>query len=214
MPGKIIVVGPKDKRPSPKGDITYNVTTKSKDDGKALSPFLLGPVPLYWGLTAKKVENAWQFSKVYREQILSKMEYDLRGENGRRIATPNASWWEWALKGFDDNWAHRYPMGKGAKPVFSFWRGEHLDYIEARKRIYLPLYARCAQNTLIFNHIYKEYEAGKEIILWDFDGYNYESLEMTLEEVLNEPKKIMGHAHVLAMMIENPSLIPSPEEKW
>jgi hypothetical protein len=33
-------------------------------------------------------------------------------------------------------------MGRGAKPEYSLWDGERLDYIEARKRIYAPLYAR------------------------------------------------------------------------
>lgn len=218
MAGKIIVVGPRDKRPLPKGDLSINVTSKSKDFGKNLSPFLLGPVPLYWGLTARKMENAWQFSKVYKEhteRVYERARLNCWTDNEyepRDIVS--SDWWEWALKGFLDNWGHRYPMGRGAKPLYSFWKGEKLDYIPARKRIYIPLYAWAATRAGAFYTIKEEYEEGKEIVIWDFDGYNYEADKMTLEEVLNEPKRIMGHGHVLAMMLEKPSLVRPLESQW
>ena len=137
MSGKVRVFGPRDKQ-IPQGDVNINVTSQSKSDrGKTLSPFLLGPVPLYWGLTAKRVENAWQFSKVYKEYATS-----TRTPKGTYSTDlwPSHKWFKWALKGFNDTYAHRHPMGKGAKPLFSYWRGEKLDYIQARKRIYSPLY--------------------------------------------------------------------------
>lgn len=80
MAGDVHVVGPRDPRPIPTGTINMNVTSRSKSDrGKTLSPFNLGPVPLYWGLRARKMENAWQFSKVYRGQVFSKITSDMKG---------------------------------------------------------------------------------------------------------------------------------------
>jgi len=38
-------------------------------------------------------------------------------------------------------------------------------------------------------------------LLWDFDGYDYR--HTTLYEVLNNPKKKMGHAFVLAALLKN-----------
>ena len=38
---------------------------------QGLSPFFLGPIPMYGGLEAKNMENAWQFSKVYTLYLLS-----------------------------------------------------------------------------------------------------------------------------------------------
>lgn len=212
MSGEIHVVGPKDPRPLPQGTINMNVTSQSRSDrGKTLSPFHLGPVPLYWGLRARKMENAWQFSKVYRDQVMSKVTADTRGNTTGSICVPTPEWWKWALKGWNDTYAHRFPMGKGAKPLFSLWKGEKLDYIAARKRIYAPLYAYCAQKTGAWSWLLKQYESGEDIYLWDFDGYNYKALGMNIEEVLNNPKKIMGHGHVLAMMLEAPHLIRTLE---
>jgi len=46
---------------------------------------------------------------------------------------------------------------------------------------------------------YKQY---KDIVLWDFDGYDYHNAKMTMNDVINCPTKKMGHAFVLAMMLE------------
>ncbi len=206
MTGKVRIFGPRDPRPIPEGDVNINVTSRSKSDrGKTLSPMHLGPVPLYWGLTAKKVENAWQFSKVYDYHVGCYGWDEELDEAGN--ACIHEKWFKWALQGFNDNWAHRYPMGKGEKPLFSFWAGERLDYISARKKIYIPLYSYAARKTEAFKWIAKQYKEGKTIHLWDFDGYNREQFNMSWEDILNNPKKIMGHGHVLAMMLEAPELV-------
>ena len=41
----------------------------------------------------------------------------------------------------------------------------------------------------------------REVHLWDFDGYDYVAKRMSLNDVINEPKKKMGHAFVLAMLL-------------
>jgi hypothetical protein len=56
--------------------------------------------------------------------------------------SPSAQYWDWAKEGWANQKAERFPMGRGAKPEFSLWDGERLGYIDARKRIYAPLYAR------------------------------------------------------------------------
>ena len=168
-----------------------NTTSRATDWGKGFSPFTLGPVALYDDYVAKNVENAWQFSKVYPEHVNEKQE-------------PTKAYFDWAKKGWEDSYAHRYPMGKGKAPLFSYWKGEKLDYIAARKRIYAPLYAKAVVNTPAFYRLLTMYEEGDEFALVDFDGYDYLSLGMTLKEVIDEPKRKMGHAFVLAMLLEYP----------
>lgn len=183
----IYILGPRDKN---KPDCTVvNVTSGSKDFGKRLSPFFLGPVRLYDKFTSKNVENAWQFSKVYKKFV------DKNND-------PIKSYFDWAQKGWMDSYAHRYPMGKGAIPLYSFWNGEKLDYISARKQIYLPLYWIAAYDTYAFHYLCELYAKHGKIALWDFDGYDYIRSDMSLEDVLNEPKRKMGHAFVLAMMLK------------
>lgn len=188
MPVKVI--GPRDKRKKvPDGSVLIYTVSRSSGWGRGLSPFFCGPVKLYNGYVAKNVENAWQFSKVYKQHT------DAQGN-------PINEYFEWAKAGWTDNKAHRYPMGNGAKPEYSWWDGEKLGYIEARKRIYVPLYARAVRKTDAYKKLRELYDAGELIYLWDFDGYDYEALGMTMEDVLNNKKRPMGHAFVLKRMLD------------
>lgn len=158
---------------------------------RQLSPFHLGPCPLYEraGLReARFMENAWQYAKVYRG-------YDHQGG-------PARDYWPWAREGWDHRRAVRYPMGKGAVPEFSWWDGEALGYVDARKKIYVPLYTKAVIKTAGFAELLRVYREFGELTLWDFDGYDHHKLGMSLKDVLNDPTRKMGHAFVLAMMLE------------
>ena len=89
----IICVGPRDKKYySELKQTMYNVTSCSVDFCKELSPMLLGPCNLYKGFKAKRVENAWQYSKVYAQHI------DADG-------FPTMEYFEWAYTGWNNDWA-------------------------------------------------------------------------------------------------------------
>jgi hypothetical protein len=129
------------------------------------------------------MENAWQFSKVYRDHL---------DEDGRI----SERYWRWASKGWDSDRAFRFPMGKGAKPEFSLWEGECLGYLEARERIYLPLYARAVVRTESFSRL-ADLAASQNIVLFDFDVYDLSAQEKTLGEALMDPSRKFGHGFVL-----------------
>jgi hypothetical protein len=136
------------------------------------------------------MENAWQFSKVYPEHVTE-------------CGLLTSKYWDWAKKGWSDTWAHRYPMGKGAIPLFSYWDGERLGYIDARKKIYAPLYANAVVKTKAYERLCELYKERGTITLFDFDGYDHHKLNMTLKDVINNPDRKMGHAFVLAMLLQN-----------
>lgn len=163
-------------------------TTSHSGEWQELSPFFLGPCPLYTIYVALNVENGWQFAKVYAHH---------NGADG----SPTPDYWTWALNGWSDKKAHRYPMGKGAKPLYSWWNGKKLDYIEARKRIYAPLYAHAVVRTTAFDELKRLHNKGTDLILRDYDGYDHSG--KSLSDVLNDPKKKMGHAFVLKMLLTN-----------
>lgn len=189
-----------------------NTTSKARADWQSdLSPFKLGPCSLYsagsseWPyarmMSSKIMENAWQFSKVYPEHL-----------NRGKITL---DYWEWAFKGWASDEPQRYPMGKGRKPEFSLWEGERLGYVEARKRIYGPLYAEAVQKTKGWKRlkrIFEEPDIEPEskyllIVLLDFDAYDHRARGMTLTDVLNDPNRKMGHAFVLNMLLtDDPAL--------
>jgi hypothetical protein len=183
----IHVIGPGYKVPV--DGIEINTTSRSTTWGRQLSPFLLGPVDLYGTYKSKNVENAWQFAKVYEYYL----EED--GSVGER-------YFKWAQDGWNDTRAHRYPMGKEAKPLYSIWDGEKLTYTEARKKIYIPLYAGAVQKTFAFEKLKKLHEEGHNLYLWDFDGYAHKAMSLTYDQVINDPNRKMGHAFVIAMILD------------
>lgn len=181
----IRTIGPRTKKADYSDAVVVNVTSCSTDFGKALSPFFLGPCELYDGWSSKTMESAWQYSKVYAQHTTD--------------GQPNDGYWLWASKGWSSSRASRYPMGKGAKPLFSLWNGTKLSYIQARKEIYIPLYKEAARKTEAFKHLKFLNSNGFDLVLWDFDGY--ESSD-SMEHIINDEKRPMGHCFVLKWMLE------------
>lgn len=164
--------------------ITIDTTAKN-GIWSQLSPFLLPGGELYDDHIASNMENAWQFAKLYKQHAT----FD---------GHPTQEYWEWATKGWADPKAHRYPMGKGARPLHSWWKWEALGYITARKRIYAPLYARAVMMTEAFAKLQEMLTVeSRDIYLRDWDGYNHLALKQTIDQVVNNPAKKMGHAFVL-----------------
>ena len=173
-------------------DIVVDTTSRSLEWGPGLSPFFLGPVNLYEGMTACNVENAWQYSKVYPEHV-----------NERGL--PTEEWFKWAAKGYTKKRADRYPMGRGKVPLYSYWGVFRYGYIDARKKIYAPLYSEAVAKTPQFVLLKQLKDSKKDGIIWlmDFDGYDHKFEGLTYEQVINNPARKMGHAFVLAMMLDN-----------
>lgn len=179
----------------PDNCVTINVTSRSSDWGRGLSPFYLGPVDMYHGIQAQNVENAWQYAKVYEDQV-------------DKYEDPSKDYFIWAVKGFQSKEAHRYPRGKGAVPLYSYWDGKKYDYVTARKKLYVPLYASAVIKTLEWKLLKKEYSKINDkygLALRDFDVYD--STDLTWKEMIENPNKKFGHGFVLAMMLENQDLL-------
>lgn len=184
----IRVIGPREVR-SVSGPIINTTSTSKEEWSKRLSPFHVGPVNLYNDMVAMNVENAWQFSKVYAQHT---------GPDGE----PNEDYWQWAKRGWASYKPYRYPMGKGAIPEYSYWDGQHLTYVEARKAIYIPLYSDAVRRTHAFDRLIDEYNRMGFVTLFDFDGYDWsDKWGVPLDEVINNPDKKMGHAFVLAKLL-------------
>lgn len=181
-------------KPSPYSGLCVN-TTSSVGQFRELSPFILGPIGTWDPQVPQSLnfENLWQYSKVYPE-------YDNK-QDGR----PLPQWYIWRNAGWLNPRAVRYPMGKGAKPLYSYWDWRKLGYIEARKQIYASIYGRCVLQTRAFKRLSDLYgellEQGSNLILLDYDAYDHRRLGMNLIDVINEPKRKMGHAFVLMMLL-------------
>lgn len=190
MPATIQVVGMRQKIDTTGAYVVNTCSNSATSWQRGLSPFLLGPCHLFDGYMAHNMENAWQFTKLYRQ-------------HAHEDDTPTPSWWDWAINGWNEERAIRYSMGRGARPLHAWWDGEPLGYIDARKRIYGPLYKEAVEKSPAWPVLQQLYAVKQKLILRDFDGYDYTKKKMTLTDVLNEPKREMGHSFVLTMMLLN-----------
>ena len=174
-------------------DIELVVTSTKPNGAKgdhipSLSPFFLGPCTTPDGLEFQCVENIWQYSKVYAEHIDD-------------VGNPTDAWYAWRKRGARSS-ATRYPMGKGAKPIYALWDNMHLSIIPARKLIYAPSYAKAARLTPDFKRLRKEARHGARIILRCWDCYSIHKTTSSYLSVINDPDRKFGHGFVLAMMLD------------
>ena len=104
----------------------------------------------------------------------------------------------------------RFPVGKKnvGKCRYSWWKvdGEFkpLDYIPARKAIYIPLYAKAVVKTEAYRRLVELRDSGKNLMLIDFDGYNihHPRYNFTYNDAISCNLLKMGHGFVLAMLLE------------
>jgi len=183
--------------------VHVNTTSRSHEEwSTGLSPFFLGPVSLPDDTIAENVENAWQFCKVYANHA-DPVTYK-----------PTNAYWDFAREGWANKKAIRYPMGRDAKPLYSYWKGEKLGYVEARIQIYCPIYANSVQKSVAFQKLKKIYEQAKgDIALFDFDGYDYLAKGYTFQDVLFDEKLKMGHSFVLAGLLKGDPFWEHPDPK-
>lgn len=185
----ILVLNNSEKAPDDCVDI--NVTSRSTTWSRELSPFLLKGGKTWTGDFAENVENLWQFTKVY----------DCHAKDNE----PTQDYFKLMKKGWASKYAFRYPMGRDARPLYSYWNGKKFDYLEAKEKLYVRMYFRAVKDTEAFKKLKSIYEDcllnNKTLVLRDFDAYNHVKLKLSPYEVLKHPTKKFGHGFVLMFML-------------
>lgn len=199
---------------------THTYTSESKLDNflsvpcisndlryRDLSPFLLKDE------NGHLMENVWQYSKLYP------MHYDAKTQ------TVTEDYWSWRQKGMDSVRAVRYPVGAENRhtclgSILNKEEPQLLNYVDARKKIYLPLYCKLVKQAPSFKKLQQHLSEGKNLLLIDWDGPKERSLDhykttygvsstfiehQTMEAsvknlaiMLNDTKHSFGHAYCLA----------------
>jgi hypothetical protein len=200
------------------------------------------------------MENIWQFSKLYEvvpktTQRFSRWNNKIIWEHPREIhyntevrdakGNPEEgqitdAYWAWRKKGFQTPDAIRYPVGFKARHNCLCALADEdldtpLDYIDSRKRIYVPTYIEMAKKTELFSELSRRlYEDKENLLIIEVDGPHQESLSyyqetypdvgisddfiqdhtmlathQNLEIMLNDPKHPFGHGYCLAMALLN-----------
>lgn len=232
------------------GRCKYNKTGRRKDpkfDGftnivvlmRSHSSYgVLGPYELK---TADGIifENYWQMQKVYEKIPASRQYYsrydrtiiwDHPAETHYQNDVILPAYWEWRKKGFESKYPIRYPVGFNHrhKCLFAVKEGDpdsRLNYIEARKQIYVPKYMELVRHQDKFLELKNRLNNGENLLIIEVDGPHQESLgyyqeeynvkddfivndtilatELNISIMLNDEKHPFGHGYCLAMALLN-----------
>lgn len=219
------------------------VMMKSHSEWASLSPYELKDDK------GRIMENIWQFAKVYPKVPKSTQKYSRYNptviwnhpaETHLSDFNPKTKSGEitdeyrvWREKGMNTKYAIRYPVGYNHrhKCVYALAENEDgslntdekLNYIESRKRIYLPVYCDLVKKCEKFRELRERLENGENILIAEVDGPHQESLEYYKEKygvgddfiekdtmivneeniqiMLNDDKHPFGHGYCLAMAL-------------
>lgn len=175
------------------GYIPIVVMTKSSKYG-TLGPYVLKDA------NGRIMENIWQFSKVYRNVPKSKQYYsqwdrtvvwDYPAETHvDSMGKLTQNYVDWRKAGMSAPYPIRYPVGKGKHRSTCLYAlekdqqagytpsaSEQLDYINARKRIYLPIYSKLVRAESQYKYLLSLLQAGKNLLILEVDGPHEESLD-------------------------------------
>lgn len=227
-----------DENDNPSDYIFVDVTSRNADVRKDLSPFFIGPCTSSYGVEFKLFENLWQFSKVYEgnavfnKMLTKKSSVEVPFVASDANGDPTQEWFDICTFGSQSDIAYRRPFT--GKPLYHYYKNangqtERLGYVESRKKVYIPEYAKLVYDTPTFKKLKELADNGKKIALVDFDAYNYYnpkamekiyaaalkkygSLPYTLSDLLNikTVKDVVnfaglpaGHGFVIKMLLQD-----------
>ena len=184
------------------------------------------------------MENIWQFSKVYKNVPYSKQYYSRWDRTviwehpaethiiytGLGVPVLTIEYQDWREKGMNNPYPVRYPVGISHRNKCLYairaLMEEHLDYIQARKDIYLPVYMELVKGQKQYDLLLSKLRNGHNLLIVEVDGPHQESLpyykteygvsddfiigntmlctKTNLELMLNDPKHNFGHGYCLA----------------
>lgn len=167
----------------PENTVIINVTSMQAKDSKNRRDFSPMTATNYRGFY--NFEAFWQSGKVYKDIPVEKYK-----SFWKNIKEPK----------------RRYPGSKGKKVLYSKWDDEKLDYIESRKKVYIPLYYEMIKDREMTLYWKKIVEEGQDVIIYDFDGPRLDDGSVTYHEVtldfvkekVNDPKFPFGHGYIVA----------------
>ena len=164
---------------------------------KGLAPEVLGPVKLYGGRKAQTMAGAWEFCKVYANHT---------DDSGG----PSPQYWDWATEGWNKFPIDDISASIAERSEYVYWDGKRLGPLDARQKVYWPLYRNAVAATPSFAHLKTMVDTAPEVVLFDFNGYDEEAKGLTLKEVLLDLRRPLSHAFILkAMLLHGEHVTPT-----
>lgn len=182
--GRVIYSGWKKILPAIEGWTTILVLSIGSEYWD-LSPFFLKDEQ------GRLMENVWQFSKIYQEiPSINEKKWSYPAE--KHLDEKGAilpEYWRWRHRGMTFQKPIRYPVG---------WKHRHnvvatlcnpqdvdpskppsleiMGYVEARRKLYVPLYTRLLKQKPRFQQLRERFLRGERMLIVEVDGPHLESL--------------------------------------
>lgn len=183
------------KFPQVVGYKNIDVTSGTRSKFRNLSPMFLGPTNT--NPQALRVENLWQFSKVYDVEVDEK-------------ESPTQAYFDRRDAGYADPKGNRHPK-PGGNFLYHYWNDEKLDRVTARKKIYIPYYMDLVSQRPEYQDLINMLNSGINIQILGYDGVDYDcssdkdgKIALQMLEDVSHP---FGHELVLACMLVGIKLI-------
>ena len=134
------------------------------------------------------IENKWQFMKVYKKvpettQYYSRFNKIVIWQYHEEEHVDDddnilPEYYDWQKAGFNCKWACRYPVSyyHRTKCLYMLYNGEKLDYIQSRKKVYLPLYLSSVVLKKEWKQLKERLYNGENLLILECDGPHQESL--------------------------------------
>lgn len=116
-------------------------------------------------------ENFYQSNKVWENVAKQKTKnWEWPAEKHvDEMGNPNKSWERWHMALIKHKLPVRRPNGK-AVPLYSYFQGEKLNLIEARKKIYIHYLKMIYRKTPTYLELLKKFRQGRNLLLIEPDG--------------------------------------------
>lgn len=234
--GRCMRVNGKMQMPRFQGYESIIIITKSYSRWADLSPYELRDEK------GRIMENLWQYQKAYPKvpkstQYFSNWDHRIIWQwpaetHVDKNGNVNRKYLKWRKAGMSNPDAVRYPCGFKHRrdAIYSLREKKNgkisktkLNYIQARKRIYLPVYCRLARRCPLYEELVEMLNNGKKLLIVDVDGPHEESLEYYMEKynvsedfiekdcidvtlenmkiLLNDPMHSFGHGYCLGLAL-------------
>lgn len=219
--------------PVVKGFENIPAWSRGKGEWKELSPFFIR-IPKYKELREIEgevketvyhnviFESFWQSFKVWEKVDKQngkdwKWPAEIHVKKEKEEQNPNENWWNWHSALLKHEEAVRRPNGR-AIPLYSYYRGQKLGVVEARKQIYIPWLQELYRKNEVYQKLLQMVKSGINVMIIEPDGplldFYDEGLEVNLQMLYNlinvtnyapegYPHKYRpyGHGYVIALTL-------------
>ena len=197
------------------GYTTIPAWSRGKKPFNQLSPMILGPILLIEPLPLRPgfqmsadgketvmecplFENYWQGNKIYNCDLIDPAK-------GLTVENLTDAFWERRAKVLSSTEPVRrsLPKAKYGVPIASYYKGEILGYVAARKLFYCPWYAYMVTCHPVFVELQKRYDAGEKLLIVGPDGYD-KDVDLNrdvLAWLIEDTSRPFGHELVICGML-------------